>query len=358
MSNSIGRIEEIKQRIKDLDAEMIEYENQQMTIKILMNSLYGALGNKYFRYYDQRVAEAVTTTGKLIILWAERTMNNTISTITGNKDKDYIIAIDTDSLYVDMADIIEQFKPEHPVDFLATASKEHFEPILKKSYQELFEYTRGRVNRMDMDREVIADKGVWTAKKRYILNVLDNEGTRYAEPKLKIMGIEAIKSSTPEVCRDKMKDLFKIIMKGSEQETQKFIKDFKKEFMSFTPEQIAFPRGVRNLENYSDSNTIYTKGTPIHVRGAILHNHFIKEKGLNQYEQIMNGEKIKYCYLRTPNPIKENIITFKQYLPPELGLHKYIDYPTQFQKAFIKPMEAILDAIGWEAEFKRKLTLE
>lgn len=285
-------------------------------------------------------------------------MNEAIREITRNKDKDYIIAIDTDSLFVDMEDIIEQFKPDNPVDFLATSSKEHFEPILKKSYQELFEYTRGRVNRMDMDREVIADKGVWTAKKRYILNVLDNEGTRYTEPKLKIMGIEAIKSSTPEVCRDKMKDLFKIIMKGSEQETQKFIKDFKKEFMSFTPEQIAFPRGVRNLEKYADPATIYTKGTPIHVRGAILHNHCIKEKGLNQYEQIMNGEKVKYCYLRTPNPIKENIITFKQYLPPELGLHKYIDYPTQFQKAFIKPMEAILDAIGWEAEFKRKLTLE
>ena len=210
---------------------------------------------------------------------------------------------------------------------------------------------------MEMSREVIADRGIWTAKKRYILNVHNSEGVQYAEPKLKIMGIEAIKSSTPAVCRDALKQMFKVIIRGSEEETQQSIADFKNRFNSLSPEEISFPRGVSELAKWSDRKTIYTKGTPIHVRGALLYNHSIKDKSLHKkYELIQAGDKIKFCYLKLPNHIKENVITFPGYLPPELQLLKYIDYDKQFEKTFLEPLNFILKAIGWESE--KRTTLE
>ena len=202
-----------------------------------------------------------------------------------------------------------------------------------------------------MGREVIADRGLWTAKKRYILNVHDNEGVRYAEPKLKIMGIEAIKSSTPAPCREALKEIFKVIMHSSESDVQKSIEHFRQYFRTLEPNDIAFPRGITNLTSFQDRNTIYRKGTPIHARGGILYNKLIDDLSLGKrYNKINNGEKIKFIYLRTPNPIKENVISFLDYLPTEFGLNKYIDHETQFQKTFLDPIEPILDAIGWSSK--------
>ena len=209
----------------------------------------------------------------------------------------------------------------------------------------------GVSNRMVMAREVIADRGIWTAKKRYILNVLDNEGVRYKEPKLKIMGIEAIKSSTPEPCRDALKELFKVIMSSSESEVQQSIEQFKNYFKTLPPDEIAFPRGVSKVKEYKDHNTVYKKGTPIHVRGSLLFNKQVQDLALKKkYALIQNGEKIKFVYLRTPNTIKENVIAFPEYLPEEFNLHKYIDYDMQFQKTFLDPIEPILNAVGWNSE--------
>ena len=345
-----------KQAIYDVERKINIAENQQMAIKILLNSLYGALGNKYFRYFDQRIAEAITLSGQLTIRWAEVAINRYLNTILKTK-KDYVIAIDTDSLYVNLGDLVKMVDPKNPVDFLDTVANEKLEPVLAKAYEDLFSMMGGIEDRMVMKREAIADRGIWTAKKRYILNVHDNEGVRYAQPKLKIMGIEAIKSSTPAICREALKELFKVIIKGSESETQAAIQSFRGHFVTQPAHEVAFPRGVSKVAAFKDRATIYKKGTPIHVRGSLLYNKRITDLSLGRkFQPITNGDKIKFVYLRKPNPIGENVFAFPQYLPEQFGIDKYIDYDLQFQKTFLDPIIPILDAVGWAAE--ERATLE
>lgn len=342
-----------KKKTYELEREISHLDNRQMAIKILLNSLYGALGNKHFRYFDLRLAEGVTLTGQLVIRWAEKAMNAEMNRVLGTVDEDYVIAIDTDSVYVNFGPMVKKLQPKDPVSFIDKICTEHFEKMLEKSFGDLHNKMNSLDPRMVMAREVIADRGIWTAKKRYILNVHNNEGVQYTEPKLKIMGIEAIKSSTPEVVREKFKEIFKIIMNGSEAETQEFIRNFRREFSNLDPEEVSFPRSVSSVTDWHDKHSIYKKGTPIHVRGSLMHNHIVKTLDLTKKcELIQNGEKIKFCYLKMPNPIRENVISFPLYLPRELGLHKYIDYKTQFEKTFIEPLTLILDSIDWSVEPK------
>ena len=339
----------------ELEKEINRYENQQMAIKILMNSLYGALGNKYFKYFDLRVAEGVTLTGQMVIQWAEKAMNKAMNGLIGG-DKDYVIAIDTDSLYVNFGPLVDKLKPKNPVEFLDKVCKEHFESVLSKCYEDLFSKMNCHKPRMEMGREVIADRGIWTAKKRYILNVHNSEGVQYAEPKLKIMGIEAIKSSTPQIVRDRFREIFKVIISGSEKDTQEFIRNFKQEFKGLPIESIAFPRSVSNVTDFSDRKTIYKKGTPIHVRGSLLYNKALKSASLSdRYELIQNGTRIKFIYLKLPNTIKENVIAFPEVLPQEFKLHNYIDFDKQFDKTFLDPINIILNAINWKSEEQQTL---
>ena len=341
-----------KQKLYSIERNISIYENQQMAIKILLNSLYGALGNQYFRFFDQRIAEAITLTGQLTIRWAEYSLNRYLNRAMQKTEwSDFVVAIDTDSLYVCLNELVSKIKPKNPIDFLDKVASEALEPELAKSYDDLYSMLGGVSNRMVMKREAIADRGIWTAKKRYILNVHDNEGVRYKEPKLKIMGIEAIKSSTPEPCRDALKAIFKVIISGSEADTQKAIEQFKEYFKTLPAHEIAFPRSVSKVREFRDSNTIYKKGTPIHVRGSLLYNKIVLDLDLKKkYAPIQNGEKIKFIYLRKPNTIHENVISFPDYLPEEFALSKYIDHDLQFQKTFLDPIEPILDAVGWTSK--------
>lgn len=335
----------------DLKREINRLNNTQQAVKILLNSLYGALGNQYFRYFEMSIAEGITLSGQLSVRWAEKAMNKYMNKLLKTDEEDYVIAIDTDSLYVDMAPLVKMVNPSDPVKFIDKACQEKFEPVLERSYAELFDRMNAYENRMEMAREAIADRGVWTAKKRYILNVHNNEGVQYAVPKLKIMGIEAVKSSTPQVVRDKFKQAYQIILSGSESELQKFVSDFYEEFTSLPAESVSFPRGVSDLTKWKDTTTMYKKGTPIHVRGAIMFNHKMKETGLDRVmEGIKDGSKVKFCYLKTPNPLRENVISFPQFLPKEFDLDTYIDYQTQFDKTFKEPLKLVSDAINWNLE--------
>ena len=336
-----------------LEKEIARCNNIQMAKKISLNSAYGAIGNQYFRYYKLANAEAITLSGQVSIRWIENKINDYLNKILDTKEIDYVIASDTDSIYLNLGPLVEKFFPnsDKTVELLDRICEEKFEPFIDQSYKELADYVSAYDQKMFMKRENIADRGIWTAKKRYILNVWNSEGVQYKEPKLKVMGIESVKSSTPASCRNMLKDAFKIIMTGSEDDVINYIDGCRKKFRNLPPEEISFPRSVSDVTKYKSNSDIYTKGTPIHVRGALLFNHYIKERNLtNKYSLIQNGEKIKFCYLKKPNTIHENVLSFIQEYPVELGLDKYIDYDLQFNKAFLEPLKIILDAIGWSVE--------
>ena len=341
------------QTVKDIT----KYNNFQMAKKIALNSAYGAVGNQYFRYYKVENAEAITLSGQVSIRWIENKVNGYLNKLLSTEEIDYVVASDTDSIYINFGPLVDKFF-SHKIDdkakvvtILDQICQDKLEPFIEESYEELASYVNAYDQKMQMKRENIADRGIWTAKKRYILNVWDSEGVRYEDPKLKIMGIEAVKSSTPAPCRTMIKDALKLMMSGTEEDVIDFIDKSRDKFRKLPPEEIAFPRTVNNVDKYRAHSTIYDKGTPIHARGALLFNHYIKEKKLdNKYSLINNGEKIKFCYLKKANPIRENVISFISDFPTELGLDKYIDYELQFQKAFLEPVKVILDAIGWNVE--------
>jgi len=347
----------------ELTKEIARCNNIQMAKKISLNSAYGAIGNQYFRYFKLANAEAITLSGQVSIRWIENKMNRKLNKILNTEEVDYVIASDTDSIYLNLGPFVDAiFKGreatnEEIVNFLDKVCEVEFEKYISNSYQALADYVNAYDQKMFMKRENIADRGIWTAKKRYILNVWDSEGVRYTDPKLKIMGLEAVKSSTPAPCRQMIKDGLKVIMSGTEDEMIEYIDNCRTEFKSLPPEEISFPRSVSDVVKYKGVNTIYAKGTPMHVRGALLFNHYVKERKLDKkYAYIQNGEKIKFCYLKNPNPTRENVISFIQDFPKELDLVRFVDYDTQFNKAFLDPVKAILNAIGWSDE--KKITLE
>ena len=342
---------------KALEKEIARCNNIQMAKKISLNSAYGAIGNQYFRYYKLENAEAITLSGQVSIRWIEQKMNDYLNNLLKTEEEDYVIASDTDSIYLNLGPVVDKFLANRSsdkakvVELLDMVCRDKLEPYIDECYSNLATYVSAYDQKMQMKRENIADRGIWTAKKRYILNVWDSEGVRYEEPKLKVMGIESVKSSTPAPCRKMLKDAFQILMTGTEDDMISFIDKSREEFKKLPPEQVSFPRSVSDVVKYKSPSDIYVKGTPIHCRGALLFNHYVKEKKLtNKYSLIGNGEKIKFLYLKKPNIIQENIISFIQDFPKELGLDKYIDYDLQFEKSFVEPLKSILDAIGWKVE--------
>lgn len=343
----------------DIEKRVARYNNLQLAKKVSLNSAYGALGSQYFRFYDLRMALGVTTAGQLSIRWIEAKINQYMNKLLGTEN-DYVIASDTDSIYLRLGDLVNKvygtdgvvkLPPQKIIEFMDRVCEDKIQPHIDKSYQELADYVHAYAQKMQMKREGLSDKGVWTAKKRYILNVYNNEGVQYAEPHMKVMGLEMIKSSTPSAIREKMKAAIKLMMTGTEQEVQDFIANFRKEFKTLPAEEISFPRGLNGLNTYSDPVMLFKKGTPIHVRGAIVYNHNLKQLGLTKkYPLIQEGEKLKFTYLKMPNHFKNDVVSFPGRIPKEFELDNYIDYDVQFEKAFLEPIGVILKCMNWSAE--------
>jgi DNA polymerase elongation subunit (family B) len=350
----------VQQQIEDtgstpeLEQKKVHLNNEQMGIKILMNSLYGAMANEYFTWFHNNTAEAITLSGQLTIQWAEKHVNEYLQKVMKD-DKDRIIAIDTDSIYVCLDDFVNKFvgdaDDEKCTQFIDKMAREAIEPVLEKCFDKLAKYLSAYDQKMVMKREVIASKVIFTGKKKYIANVINNEGVQYAKPKMKITGIESVRSSTPQVCRKMIEDSLDIIMNQDETTLQEYVKENREQFRTLPVEDVAFPRGVSEVTKYTVGDT-YDKGTPIAVRGAILYNKYRK----NGSEPIRNNDKVKFTYLKVPNPIGENVIAFPTVLPLELGLHDYIDHDEQFNKAYLSPINIICDKIGWKTE--KQSTLE
>ena len=341
----------------ELTNEISRCNNIQMAKKISLNSAYGAIGNEHFRYYRLANAEAITLSGQLSIRWIENRMNEYLNNLLQTERKDYVIASDTDSNYLNLGPLVSKFFANKSGDKAAIVTildkicQEKLEPFIESSYEQLASYVSAYDQKMQMKRENIADKGIWTAKKRYILNVWDSEGVRYKQPKMKIMGLETARSSTPAYFRDKLYEAFKLIISKTNDDLIHFIDEVKRDTRNQEYEYVAFPRGCNGVDKYYHPKEIYQKGTPIHVRGALLYNHLVrKNKVQNKYQMIQEGEKIKFIYLKTPNPAMENVISFFSTIPPEFNLDKYVDYQTQFEKSFLDPLKNVLQCIGWTHE--------
>lgn len=333
------------------------YHNLQLAKKIQLNSAYGALGNKYFRWFSTDLAEAITTSGQLSIKWIETRMNQHLNKLLKTEGADYVIACDTDSMYVNLDKLVcltyggrsNLPAPNDVVTFLDTACKKKLEPFIASCYEDLAGYSNAYQQKMHMKRENIAEKAVWTGKKHYVMLVWDSEGVRYAEPQMKMVGIEAVRSSTPGVCRVSIKKALYVLMAGGKDPLINYINEFQDEFSKMSFEEVAFPRGLSGMDDYKDASSIYKKGTPMQVRASLMYNHLILTKGLDEkYEPLSDGDKIKFCYLKKPNPTRENVIATLNSLPPEFGLERYIDYDTQFEKAFLDPIKTITDVLGWD----------
>jgi len=346
---------------KKIDKEITKYHNFQLVRKIQLNSCYGALGNEYGRYYDIDLAEAITLSGQLIIQFVADKLNEYLNKTIGTEDYDYVVASDTDSVYLRMGNLVDKVVAEKTkdeiVEYLHKASESILIPFIEKQYAELSETMNAlHPEVISMEREVIADKAVWTAKKRYMMRVYDSEGVRYDPPKQKIMGIETTRSSTPQVVRDSLKEAVNLILTSDEDTVIKFIDDFREKFKTFSVEEIAFPRGVNGIKKYASHKFIYQKSTPIAVKGSLIYNHYVDRLGLHKkYRKIVDGDKIKFVHLKSPNPLggvagQDQVVAFPNDLPKEFELEKYIDYDHQFEKAFLSPLKTILEKIDWNWE--------
>ena len=343
--------------------DIAKYKAMQLSYKTLLNSCYGAIGNNYFRLYNVDMAESITISGQLSIQWIQRKINSYLNKIFKTDDVNYIVAGDTDSFYMTLAKFVEivtdgkEYDKIKMVDVIDDFFESKIQPEIDKAYNELSVYMNSFEQQMIMKREVIADRGFWRAKKNYALNVYDSEGVRYEKPKLKIMGIEAIKSSTPELCRDALKESIRIILQETEKDLQSYIANFKKKFYNANIDLISFPRGVSDIKKWDiDSEFGFKSKTPIHVKGSISYNRMLKKHNLlGSYREIKNGDKIKFIYLNDPNPLHSNSISYPDVLPVEFALDNYIDYALQYKISFVQPIESITQPIGWSIEKKNSL---
>lgn len=352
--------EELLRALKEAEAKDVLNNNLQLALKILLNAGYGAVGNQHFLYYKVENAEAITASGQLVNKWTHVRVNVMLNKILGTPDVNRTLAGDTDSLYLCLDDVVNRLGIQDLSDDEITTKLDEFVktvmmPQVDKYTDELCVYMNAVNNKMVWEREVIASTAIFVRKKGYVMTVNDSEGVRFKDPKFKVVGLEAVKSSTPEWSRNYLKECYKLALAKDQETLQKRVKEIKKEFKQLSINDISIPRGVNNLEKYMSDETVYIKGTPKHVKAALNHNHLVKILGLN-VPLITGGNKIKYIDLKRPNPINQDVIGFTWGMPTEFQLDKYVDRETIWETAFISPLQIFLEALKWTHE--ERISLE
>ena len=350
-------VEQLKELGRTYRKETARWHNKQMALKVNLNSAYGVQINPYFRYYNFDNADAITAGGRLAIQWIEKALNGYVNRIVGTADVDYVIASDTDSIYLQLGALVDKvYAGKNPtkdeiIDFLDEAMEKGIQPFIDRSYQEMADYTNSFEQKMRMKRESIFDKGFWKRKKHYAINIWDKEGVRFKEPKTEVKGITVVRSSTPSAVRNSLREIFKVMLNKTEEDLQVEVKRFMDEYRSYPLEEIARNSGISNMRKYSDRQTIYRKGTPEQVKAALIHNWYLDQLGVEHVARIYDGDKVKYVHLTTPNPTKQKVVAFVDQLPKELAhLREYVDYERLFHATFMKPLQEILNIVGWSAE--------
>jgi DNA polymerase elongation subunit (family B) len=350
---------------QELQNKISTYKNIQMAKKIAMNSAYGVMGCRFFRYYDLDNANAITSMGQVAIRWVSNHLNDYLNTVLKTDGVDRIITNDTDSLFMNLNDlVIKRYGTERPdyttvTNFLDLFSEKYIAPFIRDCYDDLGKYLNVKNQCLSMVRDVITINFLIKGKKRYIAQVTDCEGLRYPEPKLKFVGIEVVRSSTPRFFRDKLKESCKIIMTGDNTQLLNYISDIRNEMTTVPTNLISFGTGVSDAVKYADSNIKcgYIKGTPIGCRAAIIYNKYVVDNKLeSKYPLITSGDKIKYVYLTMPNIFKENVLGYIGEIPNSSKVVKYLDYDLMLEKAFVNPLSELLDIVGWK--IKEIATLE
>lgn len=353
--------------VEELEKLKKEYERLKSinkvasdSYKVLANSGFGAFSNQHFLLVDYRIAEGITLTGQYIIRQTERAINTYLNKMAGTKNKDFVIAIDTDSNYISLNPIVQKFFPDKTqneiLELVDAFCKDKLVPVINKDCEKLANYLNFFDNRISFKRESIAVRGFWTAKKRYALLQLDNEGVRYAEPKPKIMGMETVRTDFPNFVRGHLKEAISVALNGTQNDLYKLIDKVESEFYTATPEKLGIPKGCNNMTKWSSPTTIFQKGTPYQAKASLIHNHWITELGLeDKYPKVRDGDKVKLIHLIIPNPIRAKTIAFLEDLPPEFKLHDYIDVRKMFDKVFIKPLSRVTNARGWNTQLTYSL---
>ena len=345
--------------VRLMEAKITAKKNLQQALKIAINSAYGALAQNSFRFFDPRIAEGITMSGQLIIQNAMRAGNTFLNKLL-ETDTDYVLMADTDSSYFDMNPFMQAFYPNKPmedsVNFMCKVCDGRMQNTLNKACDDLSESLNWNSGFINFKREAIASAGLIVAGKNYALIVHDNEGVRYEEPDLKVMGLALVRSSTPDVVKDPLRKCIEVILNGTESTLQQYVREVEDMYVKQPHDVIAFPRGVNNIAKYKSTSSIYVKGCPIQVRASLMYNHLLKQHGLNDREPIQEGGKIKFVYLKEPNTLRENVIGFTDKIPAEFNLIRYVDYDTMFSKSFIEPLKKLTEAVGWN--YKEVATLD
>ncbi len=339
--------EELLEYGKTIDRKISKHDIFQHSFKILLNSAYGALGSPYFDWFDLRLAEAITTGGQYSIKTAMSSIDSVGEKTIGEK---ILIAGDTDSAYFTLEKLVEKhckdFDTQKKVDWIDKFCDKVVLRAIDDSYSSLNTYMNCFTNRMDMEREVIAESAIWSGKKHYAMSVLDNEKYRYPEPELKIMGLAIKKSSIPELFKAQLRECVRLILGGAK-ETQ--ILELKNkaysEFIKLHPYEYAINITVNNVSKYLTADNKVVSKTPQQSRAAIAHNLYLDKNGEKSIARIKEGDKIKVVNLKTPNPCDQDVFGFIDFFPEELLEH--IDYDAIFDKGFTKPLLSVANAIKW-----------